>query len=179
MSTSSAACTYKVASLNINGIAAPMRIRMLGEFLSRNDIDLMCVQEVTNSNIEKIKYYEAHVNTGEGGRGTAFLVKEEYTLTDIRCIPSGRGISANFHWVQLDNIYAPSGASRRRERKEFYNKDVPRLILRPSPTLLLTGDFNCIIGKLDCTGTPALSRALRSLVDGMDLQDTWTRNELH
>jgi len=32
--------TYKIATLNINGISAPTKIRMLEEFLYKHDIDL-------------------------------------------------------------------------------------------------------------------------------------------
>jgi exonuclease III len=83
---------------------------MLKDFLYRNDIDLMCIQEIPNLNTKKIKHYEAHVNIGVEVRRTALLVKEAYILSDVRLMPSGRGISANFHGVQIVNIYAPSGA---------------------------------------------------------------------
>jgi exonuclease III len=149
---------------------------MLEDFLYRNDIDLLCIQEITNLNIKNIEHYESHVNIGEKGRGTALIVKEAYILSDVRHMPSGRGISANFHGCRV-NIYAPFGASRRREMEAFYNTDVPQLILNPSPTLLLVGDFKCVISKMDCTGTPAIRRALRCLVEGLDLQHTWTQND--
>jgi hypothetical protein len=90
--------TCRKASLNINGIAARLRFRMLEDFHHRNDIDLMCIQEIIKLNIKEIKHYEAHVNIGEKGRWTALLVKEAYILSDVRRMPSGRGITSNISW---------------------------------------------------------------------------------
>jgi hypothetical protein len=101
------AYTYRRDSLNINGIATPPRNRLLEDFLHRNDIDLMCIQEITNINIKEIKHYEAHVNIGEKGRRMALLVKEAYILSDVWHMQSGRGISANFHGVQILSMLLP------------------------------------------------------------------------
>ena len=43
---------YTVASLNINGIANGIRIRMLEDFLWTNDIDIALLQEVTGSQLD-------------------------------------------------------------------------------------------------------------------------------
>jgi exonuclease III len=56
--------TYRIATLNINGIAAKLRIRMLEEFLHAHDIDFLCVQELTNANIQEVRNYTAHLNIG-------------------------------------------------------------------------------------------------------------------
>jgi hypothetical protein len=45
--------THKIATLNINGISATTQIKMLGDFLHSNEIDLICLREVTNSNITR------------------------------------------------------------------------------------------------------------------------------
>jgi exonuclease III len=85
---------------------------------------------------------------------------------------------ATFNGVQIANIYAPSGARKRKEREDFYNIDVPQLLGHPPSTLLLVGDFNCVLNAQDCTGSPNISRALKSLLTGLELVDTWDqRNE--
>jgi exonuclease III len=38
----------KIATLNINGITAPTRVGMLSDFITRREIDILLVQEVTN-----------------------------------------------------------------------------------------------------------------------------------
>ena len=72
---------YRIASLNINGIANPTRICMLGEFLWQQDIDVVLLQEVTSKAIEQLRNYTKHINIGTEHRGTAILVKEGSKLT--------------------------------------------------------------------------------------------------
>jgi exonuclease III len=92
-------------------------------------------------------------------------------------MPSGLGMVATFNGVKIANIYAP-GARKRKEREDFYNIDFPQVLDHPPSTLLLVGDFNCVQHAQDCTGSPNISRALKSLLTGLELFDTWDqRNE--
>jgi len=93
--------TYKIATLNINGISAPTRIQIPEEFLYKHDIDLALLQEVTNSKITTIRRYTSYINIGTEGRGTAILAKDSYLLANIQCIPTGRGISAHFNGIMI------------------------------------------------------------------------------
>jgi exonuclease III len=86
-----------VATLNINGITSAIRLRMLDEFLHKQDIDIMLFQEVTDTNVNAINRYKAHVNQGTEGRGTAILTKEGLTISNIKRLPSGRGMAAVFN----------------------------------------------------------------------------------
>jgi hypothetical protein len=67
--------TYEIAALNINGISAPTRINMLEDFLHSNETDLICLQEVMNSNINMIRNYSACISIGSENRVTAILIK--------------------------------------------------------------------------------------------------------
>ena len=84
---------YIIASLNIYGIANDTRIRMLEVFLWTNDIDIAMLQEVTGPQLDSICRYTKHVNIGTERRGTAILARDGLILTDVRCLPSGRGIA--------------------------------------------------------------------------------------
>ena len=63
---------------------------MLEDFLRRQEIDLMFLQEVTHANINMTNQYTAHMNIRTDGRGTAILAKERLILTNIQRIPSRR-----------------------------------------------------------------------------------------
>jgi hypothetical protein len=84
-----------------------------------------------------IRNYTVHTNIGTESRGTAIIHKGMYNLTDIRLMPSGRDIVATFNGIQIVNIYiyAHSGAGRKTERENFFNVDVPRLLMRPATTV--------------------------------------------
>jgi len=84
--------TFKVATLNITGISAPIKIHMLEEFLYKHDIDLALLQEVTNSKITTIQRYTSYINIGTEGGGTAILAQDSYLLTNTQRIPTGRGL---------------------------------------------------------------------------------------
>ena len=86
---------------------------MLEDFMRRQEIDLMLLQEVTHTNTSMIGNYTAHINIGTDGGGTAILVKEGITLTNNQRIPSGREIAATLHGIRIVNIYAPSGSEKK------------------------------------------------------------------
>ena len=75
--------TYKLVTLNINGIASNTRIRMLEDFLWRQDVDFALLQEVKHKTTDTIKHYTAYGNTGTNNRGTAILAKTGLPITNI------------------------------------------------------------------------------------------------
>jgi exonuclease III len=156
--------TYKISTLNINGIYSTNRTEILEVFLLINEIDVLCMQEVTNAKVTIIRNYTAHVNIRIEGRGTVILHKDCYHLTDIEKLPAGRGISGLFIEVKIISGYAPSGSARKGEREEFFNIIFPQLLRHPHPKLILAGDFNCVLQPTDTTGTFNTSRALKHLV---------------
>jgi exonuclease III len=56
--------TYKIATVNVNGIAIHTKISMLGDFLKRQDIDVTLLQEVTHNDFTTIREYNVIVNEG-------------------------------------------------------------------------------------------------------------------
>ena len=58
-------------------------MQILEQFIHQNDIDILLVQEVTNNNIQNIRGYTSYLNVGTTKRGTAIIVKDPITITDI------------------------------------------------------------------------------------------------
>jgi exonuclease III len=63
---------------------------------------------------------------------------EHLRLTRKVSLPSGRGIAAGFQRVRLVNIYAPSGAGKLQERDDFFNLDLPYILI-DTPTTMTMG----------------------------------------
>jgi len=164
---------YKIATININGISSDNRILLLSDFLLKHDIDIALLQEVTTTKITSIHNYNVLDNIGTEGRGTAILSKPGIVLTDIKRLPSGRGIAASLHATKTVNIYAPSRAERKVDRECFFTKEMLTLIPSDCTELLLAGDFNCILNTSECTGNKCFSRSLGILVREMALYDGW------
>jgi exonuclease III len=105
---------------------------MLEDFLHTNEIDVICLQEVTKPYVTNIRNYTAHVNIGTEGRGTAILHKNCYEFSNIEKMPTRRGILGTFHDMKILNVYAPSDTTRRQEREEFFETVIPRFRLQVS-----------------------------------------------
>ena len=130
--------TYKIASLNINGIANDPRIRML-EFLRTNDNDIVMLHQVTGPQMDSVHRYTKLVNIGTERRGTGILARDALILTDVRFLPSGKGKAAMYNGTRLLIIYARLGAKRKQEREWFYNVEVPYLLPTTESDIIIAG----------------------------------------
>jgi exonuclease III len=126
---------------------------MLEEFLWKQDLDLALVHEVTTPLLIAIRQNTAYMNEGRDRRGTAILAKEGITITNIKRIPTGKGIAAMFNRTWILNIYAPSGAEKKNERERFYNNDLTYILPTVHSNMIIAGDFICILSNTDSTGT--------------------------
>jgi hypothetical protein len=103
----------------------------------------------------------------------AILARKLLPLTRTVSLPSWRGIAASIQRVRLVNIYAPSGAEERQEREDFFNLELPYLLIDTPTTVIMSGDYNCVLSKTEATGHFNFSRALNTLISGYDLVDMW------
>ena len=168
--------TYKIATLNINAISSPMKIKILTNVLLGQDIDITLLQEVANNDLSNIYGYSEHINESTETTGTTILMKEGLSLNNIKKLPPGRGIAGLFEDTWLINVYAPSGAEKRHERENFFTNELAYLLPTCPTEILLAGDFNCLISPADCTGSPNLSKALASTIAVLALRDAWEQS---
>jgi hypothetical protein len=68
----------------------------------------------------------------------------------------------------------PVGSRKGQEMEDFFNFDLPYLLQATPNTVILGGDFNCVLAKADVTGHFNFSRSLNTLVKGNNLVDMWT-----
>jgi exonuclease III len=149
---------------------------MLEDFLWTQDIDIALLQDVTCQPLDVTSRNTQYINVGTEKIGTAILAKDGIMLTDIRCLPSGRGITAKYNGIRLINLYATSGSEKQLERESFYNTEVPYLPPGHNTEIILAGDFICVLSPSDATGQKNYSRALDKLMTGLKLQDTGEQN---
>jgi exonuclease III len=166
----------RIAFLNVNGVTSVTKIGVLTEFLYRQDIKIIFLQEVRHTETAQIRGYETYLNIGTMMRGTAVLTRNTTRLHQVQIIPSGRAIAATFRDLRLINIYAPFGTANRAEREYLYNSEMPFLMRQNLGSLILGGDFNCTKTPAETNGSSNLSRAVTELIRGMDLKNTWIQN---
>jgi len=105
--------TYKIATININGISSNTKVQLLRQFLLQQDIDIALIQELTSCDLPPLLGFNLITNVGTEKRGTAFIIKEGLSITKVKRIPSGRGIAGLLKDTWIINIYAPSGAENK------------------------------------------------------------------
>jgi exonuclease III len=76
---------YKLATVNINGITPSTRHAMLAEFIYKQDLDIILLQEVTNQNITMVQRYIAYTNLVTEGRGMVILTKDGLQVEQVKC----------------------------------------------------------------------------------------------
>ena len=131
--------TYKIATLNVNGVSVMMRMRILAEFLHKHEIVIILLQEVTHDDFDVIRGNNVYTNVGIKKRDTAMLTSQTIQSTNITRLSSGRGMAAFCRGVWIENIYAPSGSSNRQEREKVYNVGLTHLLRSLSQTTIIVG----------------------------------------
>ena len=96
--------TYKIATLNVNGMPATMGMRMLAESLHKQEIDIILFQEVAHNYFDMIRGNSIYTNVGINKHDTIILTRETIQLTNIKRAPSGRGMAAFCRGVWIVNI---------------------------------------------------------------------------
>jgi hypothetical protein len=130
----------KHSMININGLTSTTRMQMLQNFIYKHDINIHFMQEVTHPSLNKLSGYTVHYNIGSAQRGTAIVARDNIELANITRIPPGRAIAAEFKGIWLVNIYAPSVAAKRNERKQFFYTELTYILRAAPENIILGGD---------------------------------------
>ena len=149
---------------------------MLDALLRRHAIGILLVKEVTYHVLNDVQGYTTQYNIGANRRSTDIVARDGINLENIIMSPSGRAMAAKFRQIRIINVYVPSGSAMKQERGRFFNSELPYLLFGQTGHILLSGDFNCILGASNTTGGFTYRRALAELVHGLALTDTWQDN---
>jgi exonuclease III len=84
---------YKMATLTVNAVSSGVGMRMLDEFLHKQEIDILLLQEVTHTEFDKIRGNMEHTIVGIHNGGTAMLTREQVTL------PTSQGWPQEEAWL--------------------------------------------------------------------------------
>jgi endonuclease/exonuclease/phosphatase family metal-dependent hydrolase len=57
--------------------------------------------------------------------------------------------------------------------EDFFNMELPYLLVDTPTTMIIGGDYNCVLAKTDPTGHFNFIQALNTLISGYDLVDMW------
>ena len=148
---------------------------MLLDFIRRHELDFVFLQEVTDPAILTVTVYTTCLNIGANMRGTAILAILDFPLTNVTSLTTGRAMAADYNGLRLVNVYAPAGTARRTDRERFFNSKLPASFYASSQSVLLGGDFNCVLHTTATTGPFTTSRGLSEVVRVLALLDAWSQ----
>jgi hypothetical protein len=77
---------------------------MLRDFIRRHDLDFVFLQEVADPAILTVTGYNIYLNIGTNMRGTAILARQDYSLTNVTALPTGRTIAADYNGLRPVNV---------------------------------------------------------------------------
>ena len=174
----------KVATYNIAGIVAPLKWEILLRFCLDNELDIICLQEVSISESAIISpHYDMIANVGPNKRGTAVLLRKGVRAERTLLEPEGRLTAVQAGGIMFVCIYAPSGDQARQKRNEFFRRTIPAYVAMTKNPVVVLGDFNAIeepgeratrkgndLVEKHCT-----SPALKELRIGLRLTDIWRK----
>lgn len=162
----------KVASVNLNAMNVMAKKMLLKEFVIKNDLDVVFLQEVLFDNFGFIPTHHALVNISETNKGTAILVRKSLEISDFILDPCGRITSVVVDDINFVNVYGHAGSQYKAERDVLFEQNVTVHMCKRTADAIVGGDFNCILETDDCrSNNKNLSRGLLSFVNMFGLKD--------
>lgn len=176
-----------LATFNCRGMSRRPKQAEILQLASSKNIDILVLQETYIHRLGQIRSFDRTFGTrsywsygASGSRGVGIILMPRFRGSVLRHSrdAEGRVLSVDLDsGIRIVNIYAPN---RGRDLGAFF-KHLDSQLIGPSK-LVLVGDFNCVLDRADrlsFRGTPPKerdrqgARALRELVEELDLVDAW------
>lgn len=164
---------FSIGTLNLNSISSDVNRSLLKDFVHNFDIDVLFLQEVVFENFAFMPTHTALINISSDRKGTGVLVRRGIDFHSQIYDPSGRILSIVINGINYINVYAHSGASKKKMRNELFEEHLTVHLSKSNcKHSVLLGDFNCFIDPNDTNSIyKNLSTGLRSCVNHFKFVD--------
>ena len=175
-----------ISTLNINGLNNNNKQLQLIDFMKKNFIDILLLQEhnirdpnAVNKDLDDFCYISLNCAVCSKG-GTAilinkklpFVVLSEEKSADSRII--SMKIKIYDQLIHLINVYAHSGKEKTPEREIFFQNEFTYYLRNSLENTFIGGDWNCVLSDRDTTSDNIVfSKALLNTVRNLNLRDAW------
>ncbi|WAR22507.1 YTX2-like protein, partial [Mya arenaria] len=151
-----------IFSLNINGLRSKPKQSFIKDFISANNVDILCLQETHINNFFFVKDIEIHISNkyryiwsygfGQSAGTCVIIINDKINIESFQTDFDGRFLYLDLDIcdfkVRLCNIYAPNVPG---ERNEYFT-NIKQFFVT-SRNLIILGDFNFIFDtRLDKIG---------------------------
>ena len=170
--------TLNIAFLNLHGQTgfSVTKQKQVEDFIRRNCLDILHCQEINidEESFSQCSYITSNFfiisNNAQNKFGTASIVKNTFTVENIKMDTIGRAIFFDIENTTLGNVYLHSGTDSmsRGGREQFCSENIPQLLVNCKENGCWGGDLNCIVNVEDCTNnpnskkSPSLARLIRN-----------------
>lgn len=166
--------TIRIITLNINSISCKSKIEFLTHFLIQNMPDIILLQEVVTDEIIINGYDKVESLPNEHNMKLNSFIKQGLQYSEVESSLDGRLLSIRINNnTTIINLYAPSGSQNKTERENFYTNTLAYHIRNLNNNIIIGGDFNCVLDKIDIKGEFNHSHALSTLVKDLHFTDIW------
>ena len=172
----------RILSLNI-GMKSDLAGLM--SLISVHSLDLIMLQEVRMTDEQLNQQLASHGFTGVVNidaenpvtPGTALAWRSTLPIKQVSAVVPCRVQHALLGSYSVLNIYAPSGSDKKVERGFFFAREVFQAFSLGSSSLILGGDFNCVLEPIDIENGTGFNQKkcpqLSDLVAAKNLQDVF------
>ena len=177
--------TLNIGFLNFRGQLrlTIARQKQAEDFILKYKLDILHCQEIqieddtfSQCNFIQSNYYIIK-NNSSNNYGTASIIKNNLTISNINLDIAGRVIIFDVDEMTFGNVYLPSGTDNnsRINRENYLAEIIPKLLINCKPNGVLGGDFNCISNNIDCTNNPEskVSPSLKRLISSFSWSDSF------
>nr|CAB3264529.1 pol-like protein [Phallusia mammillata] len=180
----------KVLSLNVNGITETTKRRVIFDHIRESKANIIFLQETLSKPQEEARWtkewtcgcaaFNSNSETEQRKNGVAILTNSTNLVisnnnTDTRGRIITAQIDTGIQYIQLVNIYAPSGGTNRIENKIFFDNLYP--YVHSTHPIIFGGDFNNIEDpNLDCfppRPDHRLNKPLQQIMRTFSLKDAY------
>ena len=163
--------SIRIATVNLNGIVCKAKQSLVRDFVNLNDIDIVFFQEMSMTSTSFLPGHDVILSYTNSCRSTAVAIRKNFVYSDMLVDPSGRIISFIVNGVNFVNVYAQSGSQYKKERNDFFTESIAIHLNKHFDSLVIGGDFNCVLSENDCRGANNFCQGLQQLIDKMKLKD--------
>lgn len=163
--------SIRIATVNLNGIVCKAKQSLVRDFVNLNDIDIVFFQEMSMTSTSFLSGHDVILSYTNSCRSTAVAIRKNFVYSDMLVDPSGRIISFIVNGVNFVNVYAQSGSQYKKERNDFFTESIAIHLNKHFDSLVIGGDFNCVLSENDCRGANNFCQGLQQLIDKMKLKD--------
>lgn len=169
----------RIATLNVRGIGNPDKQKYLWDFIVKNKIDILAMQEFNTNKLQIEKEnYNIIINSTENNLGTAFIINKKLNILDVKKTIDNRITSIELDSIIITNIYGYTTSYPTHIRENLLHNCLPQFLRNSKKHNILLGDFNEVTDPADRSKPGRINSYFGDILVGLGLRDAYLEGKL-